>query len=564
MQEQNSSTYAGLTIGPISDVMRHSKKTKEQWFGSYLFSWYMERVMKAIAHDLGANVFLTPHYDPQLVQQKDNPIKPLGGKYPDRFVLKTNKPCSDVFKSIETACNDGLDFFSKMIISIIHRHQLSDFLVDESEIFEIIKNYIQIRFFCLTSSDFFAHYCPEKDLPVDIAYDILDSLESSFIFKPGKSDKTCDVCKTLSACAFAKDLYKDKIEKLCPLCYIKRFASFNDDLKKRILHEKNTPIFPSVKEIAINELSPIYDDLINKCKDKEDDIDLNKLHSLLKANKTISKDDKKTGLKKYHKYFAIVQADGDNLGKLAKDKDMNPQKLSKSLFDFAAKTEELINDYGGYPVFLGGDDILAYMPVCYQGTTVIDFIKEISSEYKKIVDNNKNKTSISFGLNIVYNKFPLARALENVSYLLFDKAKKIAGKNCMAVCQTMHSGSKTQFTLQFDSDKQVDNKKTKLEAFSDMISNTLDNERYLPRGIAHNLERFKKIIAKINNTDRLKAFFDNTLNEPVFMEYSDSLQMLLKFFETFLFTEKDKDQAIDNILNMLYFIKFITDEADHE
>jgi len=555
MENQTNEFYAGLTIGPIMDVMRHSKKTKEQWFGSYFFSWYMEKVMHLLAKELGKDIFLTPH----LPDANDGQTKSYGGKFPDRFVLKTNCPHDELFNHIQTACLDTQQFFANMIHTIVSNKKRSQKLMDESQINETLKHYLQIRFFCLSSNAFYSHaHAENKDLPVAIAYNILDSLESSTIVKPGKSDHTCDVCKTLPACANHKDKHKSSPENLCPMCYIKRFAGNNeklsddeirdqeDDLKNRVPYESGKPIFPSLSEISIHELSHTHKDVIKDCKNEDDDIDLEKLRVKLPKK-----------FKKYHKYFAIVQADGDNLGKLAEDKDMNPQTLSKHLFDFAEQTEGIINSYGGYPVFLGGDDILAYMPVSYQNMSVIDFILDTSKKYAEIVDQGKNKTTISFGLNIVYHKFPLARALEDAADLLFGQAKQCKEKNCVAVCLTNHSGSKTKFMLNF-----ADNEK--ITQFSNLLKCVINDKNYLPKGIAYNLKRFSHIIAHITSTDQLKAFFDNTLNEPVFSKYKDSLSVLLSFFETYLFSETNKNQAIENIINMLNFIKFITDEADHE
>jgi len=100
-----SQTYAGLTLGPIYEVMRHSKKTREQWFGSYFFSWFMEIVMKDLAEILGPDIFLTPHL-------MNHESKSYAGKYPDRFVLKTRQPVKYVYHAIESTCCDTCKFFS--------------------------------------------------------------------------------------------------------------------------------------------------------------------------------------------------------------------------------------------------------------------------------------------------------------------------------------------------------------------------------------------------------------------------------------------------------------------
>jgi len=71
--------------------------------------------------------------------------------------------------------------------------------------------------------------------------------------------------------------------------------------------------------------------------------------------------------KQPHKYIAIVQSDGDNVGKLIKEiYKSNPAKIkefSKALSDFALEAAEEIQKYGGETVYAGGDDLLFFAPV---------------------------------------------------------------------------------------------------------------------------------------------------------------------------------------------------------
>jgi hypothetical protein len=388
--------------------MRHSKKTREQWFGSYFFSWFMEYIMIELSQKLGDEIFfLTPHL-------MDRPNISYGGKYPDRFVLQAKKSVENMYAEMDTICSKTRQFFSKFIYGISDKK----INVEIDAIDQFLASFLQIRFFCMTIDDFFkvkqpqicpkcqasnehlksiAADCNSKEIavnwqctqcnaihagasPVDIAYTILDSLESSFMFSPGKSDQTCDVCKLHPACAIAKE------ERLCPICFMKRFAHQSEYLRNRVYFEKEFRVFPSIQEISIHSLEKEYPDIIKACtqRDKHNDQEIN-LEALQKKLGNV--------FQTYHKYFAIILADGDNLGQLASVPGNDAHELSRRLFEFAERTEVLIRDYGGYPIFLGGDDILAFMPVCYQDQTVMDFVKHVSGEYMNIVDCNikKNK-----------------------------------------------------------------------------------------------------------------------------------------------------------------------------
>ena len=100
-------------------------------------------------------------------------------------------------------------------------------------------------------------------------------------------------------------------------------------------------------------------------------------------------------LRPYHKYFAIVQADGDDLGTLAGNVEQ-PSDLSRLLYDFSIEAYKLITKYRGEAIYIGGDDILAFMPLAFSDNdsngslikTVFDFCSELSCLYKDAVTSN--------------------------------------------------------------------------------------------------------------------------------------------------------------------------------
>jgi len=559
--ENDIQSYAGFTIGPIYDVMRHSKKTRELWFGSYFFSWYMEKLISEL---IGNDVeFLTPYTN---LDKSDKliPNNTFGGKYHDRFVAYSSLSPKELYEKIKRANEANLAWFSKMIADS------SD--SDINKILNIMNGYLQTRFFAIEKEEI------EKKDAVGIIDNYLNTMEENFIFAPGKSEKTCQRCKTLPAITDVE--FKDKKEDgtiedkklmLCPFCFVKFRANHIQKLKEKLNRDKIS--YPSIMEISAKELFE-NEKIKDKIPEDEDgDINFEGIKKIIEEYNKDAEEKDKIPVKPFHKYFAIVQADGDNLGNLAKTIE-NPNELSKRLFDFAEIAENKITEYGGVPIYLGGDDILAFMPVHYKMKNVLDFIQDISEIYMNTVNNKTSEvsktsevftsinnktsevsktsevfTSISFGVNIAYYKFPLSNALKNAGNLLFGEAKKT--KKSAAVCLTKHSGSEISFTLKLES--------CEFLLFKNLLDDRLNDLITIPRGIHYNLGRFKKMIENIPDKNRLEAFFENNFNESSHEDFKPGIKQVLELLAYYLFAG-DILKPFESVMNLLNFIKFLTGE----
>lgn len=158
----------------------------------------------------------------------------------------------------------------------------------------------------------------------------------------------------------------------------------------------------------------------------------------------------------YQRYVCIVQADGDNMGSIVSSSQMEGKlfDFSQCLMRFGESACTLINNYGGLPIYAGGDDLLFIAPVCgKESKTIFDLIEEIDKEYKKkiqdMVEERINiKTSMSYGISIIYYKYPLYEAWEIARNMLFGVAKKqVNGKNAIALKLRKNSGSDFRLML---------------------------------------------------------------------------------------------------------------------
>ena len=162
--------------------------------------------------------------------------------------------------------------------------------------------------------------------------------------------------------------------------------------------------------------------------------------------------------KKYN-YYAVVRSDGDRITSIIQN--LKPDEIrgfSKKCMKYCSDIADKVHkDYGGVTIYSGGDDLLALMPVEYESKegikNIFEFTKEANEDFiqtfknpnqeendgiAKDPENPSQDVSLSFGIFVAYNAFPLYEALEQSADLLFGVAKNI--KNCVAICFQKHSG----------------------------------------------------------------------------------------------------------------------------
>jgi CRISPR-associated protein Cmr2 len=181
-------------------------------------------------------------------------------------------------------------------------------------------------------------------------------------------------------------------------------------------------------------------------------------------------------------YYALLLADGDNMGKTIDaltDKSQH-SALSQALSAFAPEAKAIIKDHHGVPVYVGGDDVLAYLPV----HTAIDCIRELDQAFSKALqgfhyEGDKSPT-LSVGLAIAHHLTPLSDALEQARSAE-KEAKKIDGKNALLISMSKRGGSER--TAKGKLDKLV-------ERMSELVK--LRQDKALSHGAAYELEDLHK------------------------------------------------------------------------
>lgn len=340
-----------------------------------------------------------------------------------------------------------------------------------------------------------------------------------------------------------------------------------------------TSKFPieTLSEIATEELSRIHANHYKKCL-KEDENDF------IKKLKVEFGDQFKTP----HKYICIVHADGDNVGKLVTSlTDGEHVKLSADLMNFGRNACAKISEYGGLPIFAGGDDLLFIAPVVSRETktneqlSIFDLLDQINVVFKTSLFNGdaiiKYQTiaevslpSLSYGIAISYYKYPLYESLEKSRANLFDVAKKHNKgiKNSIAWSFQKNSGSTVTSVLS-ESNVQL------FKAFKQLIIETKDEQ--LVSSVAHKIRNSVDLFSLFGNSNileiRIQSYFKNYLeykeetkdeNESAKEKrlYLEAVRTLL--IELFNLKIESKE-VIDHCYAILRTAKFIKGlEDDHE
>ena len=579
--------YIALTIGPVVKTLTTARKTRELWGASYMFSYLMREILEQVNKFENTQIIL-PSAD--LLNQ--NNYLYGAGLYPDRLIIGIpNNNDTDYFAKLITVIDKVQeDFFSKIKNTFESRFKdltnkqgeltdlekeekpkLQNIIYERDKIEEYLRNYFRFYFIekeidKITDEEKKGKNKEElkeiekKENPIFVLNKYLDSLElqESFISKELKNTNLItDFLYSINGSFLFRDAfrYKDAENK-------KRFDSIFEISAREFLKKKDIKI------------------LFDKYLDKGDKVIQDEILKFLKKK---YEDDFKTA----HKYIAIIQADGDAVGDAIadiyrKEKNEGLQIFSKDLLDFAKKATEKIHDYGGAPIYAGGDDLLFFAPIrngIYTKEIDEKKVKKTNHIFKLLDDLDeafKEKfpnASLSFGLSISYYKFPMQEAFVEAYELMKNKAKEFEiflknkegitvknKKNATAFKVLKHSGQYFGTVLNKNS---VTYKK-----FKDLVESNIDDDNFLnsiPQKILANEEIIKSIG---NNEEKVKNYIDNNFNETIHKTepYKSFLEnfreLILAAFEEYEIKKINDEQLEDNkAINVTYstlrMVKFL-------
>ncbi|GHU89697.1 type III-B CRISPR-associated protein Cas10/Cmr2 [Bacteroidia bacterium] len=557
--------YLGITIGPIYDTILQAQKTREFWFGSYFFSHLMKLILREIINK-GYGTILAQ--DTSKIHEDE---KLHGaGIYSDRCYVRLSKDFTQ----------ENYDSLSESVLNQLKVEDKS-VLKDYVQIYCTVQtidgdgNYIQILNQQLDTMELQTQYSPWYIYTLASGYENLKKLR--------RNDE--------------KIILPTNVDGLITEWYE---LGFNKADRDDLIYYENINggiwSFPSLLEITTKGLDRFNSDLYKKEihslfeKSLSDEIngreDKTKEKEILKQIKKLFPDYYQTA----HKYAVIVTADGDNMGKLFKavaekhDDDLL-NKLAQNVSEFNRQASRLIYQYGGKPVYIGGDDLVFFAPsISYEDETkvrtnseiegilwsednsghIFNLIEALDNVFNHIfatwIDNPKyEKPSLSYGISITYYKYPLSEAMNLSHDLLFNHAKKYPTeknpvKNCIAVQLMMHSGSFDEVVLEKSGSDSSFNR------LLELLKKFPEKENVI-NSILQRLRSDAELILCIGrDEDSFKSYFSNeyefqlmtNTRKKAFIEHS--IELFKKIFEQ---QKGSPEKALKQLCTMYRLLNFL-------
>jgi CRISPR-associated protein Cmr2 len=145
-------------------------------------------------------------------------------------------------------------------------------------------------------------------------------------------------------------------------------------------------------------------------------------------------------------YYALLLADGDNMGKTidAQDDVEKHRELSHSLSEFASAAYQLIMVHSGVPpIYVGGDDVLAYLPL-HTALQCISDLNDKFSEYMGGFSYQANEgprpPTLSGALVIAHHLSPLSDVLDTAREAERKAKRRSPEKNALVTVLSKRGG----------------------------------------------------------------------------------------------------------------------------
>lgn len=520
-------SYLAITIGPIYQTFINAKHTREVWGASYIFSYIAKGlILKLIDNEIKINEepnyetvikphavqFILPNISEAELFSSKSPV----GLFPDNIIVDANILNGRDFEKIKYEVIKELSEEIEVAIKC-----------DKVKVSDFLQNYFRIIHRTLTVASPILDVTPVLSVAEQLPY-YNHQVPQNYLF---------DFLKTINnkSNGFMKNRNIDRFESLVEISTVQ--------LSSRKNYNKFKNVHLWVNDVDIDSDGKFVSALMQDCKDEA------------KITKTNS------AFKTYHKYVAVVKADGDKIGSTLKEinDEAKVKSFSNKLLKWGLATKTLLHNWQAKAIFIGGDDLLFFAPIVNKnGENIFDLLKQIDKEFKAQDWGDLNagvEPTLSYGISITYYKYPLIEALETADSLLYKS--KSEGGNRLAVRFLKHSGAELPFTLT-KNDACFD------ELFKQMNSESKETKSLLSR-TSYKIRENQAVFELIGQDEtRVQNVFQNVFEEVDWENPTRNtnptdhyLKALREVVDREYAQTKNVEQANQQVFTMTRTIKFI-------
>ncbi len=543
--------YLAFTIGPIYQTMAGARYTRELWASSYLFSYLVKVICQRVVEEIPGRFIV-----PAVVGGLDDLFKPAdkrqlpthgSGLFPDRFIFQTEQ--SEQLEKLQT-------IFDAVLQKLATNMQRTAGI--NGAVLPFLRNYVKL--YALETTVAANENVILKLMPY------LDTLELQHNFNATDEPFLRELFNRVTKSFLVRDAFGEGQHSFETILEVAT-RDFSHLVAYRAIGAKRIgwqpkPQRPVSLTEAIGDSKADDADEIDELDKSEPIAEETKLITYLTENHRVTRKPKPDQIfRPAHKYIAVVQADGDNVGRVIETlKAEDYEKFSKQLGAFALNAVDEISRFGGLNIYAGGDDLLFFAPLLYQNETLFDLLVRLDNRFTQMfaefpVEEGKPSPTLSFGVSITYYKFPLYEAREAAVGQLFGVAKHTDGKNTVALRVQKHSGQPFGGAFRINSPSFVH--------LMNLLRFTSEEDGLMLTSVVHKIHETEFLLKQIGH-DRtaLRAFFDNSFNEAIHINESEAkafLQAVVDLLSA-CFTQYagDAKAALDAAYALLRTHRFLT------
>lgn len=538
----HSIRYIGFTIGPILKTLQNARHTRELWAASYCFSYISREVIRAYKNACPKAQMIVPSFEgsmegllkgkPQLqedqvdVRPPDLPVEGVG-LVPDRFIAIAQDEKD--FEALKTIVEEVMHYFGMSVAATIKSEQAS-------RVSAYVKDYFQLYLI--------ERILEKEENPIESIMPYLDYVELQRQFPAYSTLDLEHFFDRVTESFLVKDAWPNES---------KGWHSFLSIIEIACIEFKEYEAYQLISSRRQRNYSSSAKSKYEGLNNPQEDI-LEEEERLIQAL-TKGASEGKNNFKNAHKYVAIVQADGDNVGSILKSLSSIEFKVfSKKLGEFALKAVDLIQNAGGVTVYAGGDDLLFFAPVLNREMHIFKLLQQLDNCFRiqfQDYQQSPKPPSLSFGLSITYYKFPLYEALEYCQSGLFSKAKQVDGKNAISLHLQKHSGSYFGGVFRLSD--------ASYAQFSDLLENSLTQPEKVLSSIIYKIRANEALFQLIGRDGvAVKNFIENSFDEQDHLSYKSYLADVANLIPTVFLESKNTEEAVNKIYALLRNIQFLT------